>query len=130
MADEHEERRKDEKKDPSLHEEDKVMDGTRTTDGEEKYLEETAAEPAGDERLMNHKAVGPTNMDQAEGTGMGWLALALSIVALFFLPVIMGAAGIIIGFIARRQGAGALGGWAIGIGAAAILITLFAAPLL
>ncbi|HEX6922300.1 MAG TPA: DUF4190 domain-containing protein, partial [Bacillales bacterium] len=64
------------------------------------------------------------------GTGYGILALVLSILAFFFLPVVMGAAGIIIGFIARSKGANAWGGWAIGIGIAAIVISLFAAPFL
>ncbi|RYM02224.1 hypothetical protein EWH99_11400 [Sporolactobacillus sp. THM7-7] len=62
---------------------------------------------------------------QAEGgRGAGWLALVISIIALFFLPVILGIAGIIIGYIAFRQGARTLGGWAIGIGIVAVCIQL------
>ncbi|MFT8362114.1 MAG: DUF4190 domain-containing protein [Sporolactobacillus sp.] len=63
--------------------------------------------------------------DETErGKGMGWLALVLSIAALFFLPIVLGIAGIIIGYLALRQGARTLGGWAIGIGLAALLIQL------
>lgn len=98
------------------------------------YLEETAAETA---PIGN--GIGRTNDDvrideddrgeQADnGTGYGILALILSILGFFFLPVVMGAAGIIIGFIARAKGANAWGGWAIGIGIAAIVISLFARP--
>lgn len=59
------------------------------------------------------------------GIGTGWLALVLAIAALFFLPIVLGIAGIIIGYIAFRQGARTLGGWAIGIGIVAVLIQLF-----
>lgn len=59
------------------------------------------------------------------GRGTGWLALAFSVAAFFFLPIVLGIAGIIIGFIAFRAGARTLGGWAIGIGCAAVLIQLF-----
>lgn len=58
------------------------------------------------------------------GNGAGWLALACAVVALFFLPVVLGIAAIIIGYIAFRQGARTLGGWAIGIGCVAVLIQL------
>lgn len=63
-----------------------------------------------------------------EGRGVGAFAIVLSIISLFFLPVILGAAGIIVGFIARRNGATGLGNWAIGIGAVSIVLTLFFSP--
>ncbi|WP_106406319.1 DUF308 domain-containing protein [Bacillus marinisedimentorum] len=63
-----------------------------------------------------------------EGRGVGYAALALSIISLFVFPVLMGAAGIIVGFVARRRGAAALGSWAIGIGIASLAISLFFAP--
>ncbi|CAM3107470.1 DUF4190 domain-containing protein [Sporolactobacillus spathodeae] len=64
------------------------------------------------------------NRERAHGKGIGWLALVLSVAALFFLPIVLGIAGIIIGFLALRQGARTLGGWAIGIGLVAMLIQL------
>lgn len=64
----------------------------------------------------------------AEGRGVGAFAIVLSIISLFFLPVILGAAGIIVGFIARRNKATALGNSAIGIGAISIILTLFFSP--
>lgn len=63
--------------------------------------------------------------DDAFGRGLGWLSFILSIIGLFFLPVIMGTAGIIIGFIAMRQGARVLGGWAIAVGIIALILRLF-----
>ncbi len=63
-----------------------------------------------------------------EGRGVGAFAIVLSIISLFFLPVILGAAGIIVGFIARKNGARSLGNWAIGIGAISIILTLFFSP--
>ncbi|WP_430392865.1 DUF308 domain-containing protein [Bacillus suaedaesalsae] len=62
------------------------------------------------------------------GKGIGGLALALSILSLFVLPIVLGAAGIIIGFIARRRGATRLGAWAIGIGAISIIVGMFVLP--
>lgn len=100
------------------------------------YREETAAEtiPTG---VANRPNMDEATEDRAEkntgidsGRGYGFFALALSVLSLFFLPVVMGAAGIIIGFIARGKGANALGGWAIGLGIASIVISLFAAPFL
>ncbi|HEU5138776.1 MAG TPA: DUF4190 domain-containing protein [Bacillales bacterium] len=100
------------------------------------YLEETAAETAPFSGDLG-RADDDARIDEDDrgeqaghGTGYGILALVLSILAFFFLPVVMGAAGIIIGFIARSKGANAWGGWAIGIGIAAIVISLFAAPFL
>ena len=63
-----------------------------------------------------------------DGRGMGIFALILSLLSLLFLPVLLGAAGIIVGFVARRRGANALGNWAIAIGAISVVISLFLAP--
>ncbi|MCH1624949.1 DUF4190 domain-containing protein [Fredinandcohnia quinoae] len=96
------------------------------------YKEETAAEVAapinyGSTRNFERADI-DTESRATGGTGMGWLALALSIISLFVMPVIMGAAGIIIGFIARRRGATGLGAWAIGIGAISIIVGIFILP--
>ncbi|WEG14254.1 DUF4190 domain-containing protein [Pullulanibacillus sp. KACC 23026] len=90
------------------------------------YNEEYAAE-AVDPDLITRRDI---EADDATSTGLGWLALALSIIGLFFLPIVMGIAGIIVGFIARAQGARGLGAWAIGIGAAVIILRLVAYPFL
>lgn len=70
----------------------------------------------------------PTKEEGAGAKGMGAIALILSILSLFYAPVLLGAAGIIVGFIARRRGANALGNWAIGIGVVSLIIGLFIAP--
>ncbi|GGE46987.1 hypothetical protein GCM10011391_27250 [Pullulanibacillus camelliae] len=93
---------------------------------DEDYKEEYAADAAVDRSLVDN--VRDDDADETEGVGLGWLALVLSVIGLFFLPIIMGAAGIIVGIIARRQGARTLGAWAIGVGIAAIVILLFTAP--
>ncbi len=98
------------------------------------YTEETAAEVAPpftpvrdtEERDINRDT--DTNDRGMAGTGLGWLALALSIISLFVMPVLMGAAGIIIGFVARRRGATGLGAWAIGIGVVSIIVGIFILP--
>jgi hypothetical protein len=90
---------------------------------ERNFMEETAAEIAEPVRRNDeHRG------EEANGAGLGWLALALSIISLFIWPVLLGAAGIIVGFIARRRGAETLGAWAIGIGIVAIIVRLFIMP--
>jgi hypothetical protein len=108
------------------HDDDHALSFSDRFDGDHDYNEEVAAETAFDPPFT--RDIRDDNDDVAGGTGIGWLSLVLSVIGLFFLPVIMGAAGIIIGIIARRQGARALGAWAIGIGIAAIVIKLFTAP--
>ncbi|GAA0341341.1 hypothetical protein GCM10008967_34650 [Bacillus carboniphilus] len=93
------------------------------------YLEEASAEvaaPIAAPRTANRY---DTEDETATGgKGLGWVGIALSILSLFWLPVLFGGAGIVLGFIARRRGAEGLGATAIGIGAAAIIISLFLAP--
>ncbi|MBM7604714.1 hypothetical protein JOC75_002717 [Metabacillus crassostreae] len=94
------------------------------------YETESAAEIAAPINMRNEYADVNTEADEVagEGRGMGFLALALSIISLFILPVILGAAGIIVGFIARRRGATGTGAWAIGIGAVSIILGIFITP--
>ncbi|MBD8069164.1 DUF308 domain-containing protein [Bacillus sp. PS06] len=101
------------------------------------YTEETAAEvappftPVREREPVYRANTGTENSagtQSTAGTGLGWLALALSIISLFVMPVLMGAAGIIIGFIARRRGATGLGAWAIGIGVISIVLGIFILP--
>ncbi|MFD1850261.1 hypothetical protein [Oceanobacillus bengalensis] len=71
------------------------------------------------------------NMADSDGevnTMYGWIGLALSIISFFVWPVILGAAGIIMGFVSRSRGADTLGNIAIAAGAISILITLFIIP--
>ncbi|ASS91930.1 MULTISPECIES: hypothetical protein [Aeribacillus] len=93
------------------------------------YLEETAAEAGAVESRNTNETYNYNNdADEAGGRNLGWLALALSIISLFVLPVLLGASGIIIGFIARRRGAENLGAWAIGIGIVSLLLGIFVLP--
>ncbi|MEW8971353.1 MAG: DUF4190 domain-containing protein [Mesobacillus sp.] len=89
------------------------------------YQEETAAEiaapapPAITRRSEEESTTG--------GRGLAYSALALSILSLFILPVLFGAAGIVLGFMARRRGS-SIGTWAIGIGTISILVGIFILP--
>ncbi|KGX88896.1 DUF4190 domain-containing protein [Pontibacillus litoralis] len=69
-----------------------------------------------------------TSMESDVQTGFGWVALVVSIVSFFVLPVVMGAAGIILGFISKRRGADTLGNVAIFVGIVSIVLSLFFAP--
>lgn len=71
-----------------------------------------------------------TNNDvQSQASSItGWIAIALSILSFFMMPIILGGAGIIVGFIARNRDSEWLGNTAIVAGAISILITLFIRP--
>ena len=96
------------------------------------YREETAAEIAAPVPIIRRKEQAGQGQSQktqaAAGTGLGTFALALSILSLFVMPILFGAAGIVLGFVARRKGATGLGAWAIGIGAISIVIGIFILP--
>lgn len=109
--------------------EDKV--GYNRPDVSEDYNEETAAEiaaPATLRRDADYDRDEEKSDTAADGRRMGYLAIVLSVISLFVFPVILGAAGIIVGFIARRRGAEALGGWAIGIGIVSLILGIFILP--
>ena len=103
---------------------------------EREHMEETAAEVAVPpsvslEREREREAIFEEEKEDVmgmSGTGLGYLGLALSILSLFILPIILGAAGIIVGFIARKRGASGAGAWAIGIGAISIIVGMFILP--
>lgn len=63
-------------------------------------------------------------------SAVGWISLILSIASFFFMPIILGGAGIIVGFIAKSRDADTLGNTAIIAGAVSIIITLFVLPYL
>ena len=93
---------------------------------EHDYNEETAAE-------IDAPVNQPTDMEEereevVDGTVLGYIALGISIISLFFLPVLLGTTSIIMGFFARRRGATALGVWAMVIGAVSLVIGLFILP--
>ena len=62
------------------------------------------------------------------GRGMATLALILSIASLLFWHILLGAVGLILGFMAVGRGHKGLGYTAIAIGAFSIIMSLFSAP--
>lgn len=92
------------------------------------YREETAAEIAAPVPIFRGRDEDDARERVEGGAGIGTVALALSILSLFVLPILFGAAGIVLGFVARRRGAEGLGAWAIGIGAVSIVIGIFILP--
>ncbi|WP_163101928.1 hypothetical protein [Peribacillus alkalitolerans] len=94
-----------------------------------RYEEETAAEltaPVIFGRDVDRRET--VREEMSAGRGFGYTAIILSILSLFTLPILFGAAGIVLGFLAQRRGAVTLGAWAIGIGAFSIIIGIFILP--
>ena len=74
--------------------------------GTEGFQEETAAEIA--PPISGYQQGTGTREDsemKAGSTGMGLMAIALSILSLFVFPVLLGITGMVLGFIARSRGA-------------------------
>lgn len=91
--------------------------------------EETAAELTADD-IDDRQVKQDDDSGSHVNSAVGWVALVLSIVSFFFIPIILGGAGIIVGFIAKSRDADTLGNTAIIAGAASIIITLFVIPYL
>lgn len=87
--------------------------------------EEYAAEFTADDYQRSETQV---DSDQNTSTLWGWIGIVLSVISFFMWPVLLGAAGIILGFISRGRGADTLGNIAIIAGAASIVISLFILP--
>lgn len=89
---------------------------------EEEFAAETAAVPI-------HKTMKPkeqeTTMQKDVKAGMGWIGLSVAILSFFFAPLILGAAGIILGIISKRRGADTLGNMAIIISVISIAFSIF-----
>lgn len=111
------------------HEEKQLPYSEEIADGPADYKEETSAEIAAPVRF-DRTRTRDYDMDETatSGRGIGIAALALSILSLFVMPILFGAAGIVLGFIARRRGSEGLGNWAIGLGAISIIVGMFIVP--
>lgn len=66
--------------------------------------------------------------EEDTNTMYGWIGILLSVLSYFFWPVVLGGAGIILGFVSRNRGAETLGNIAIAAGVISILITFFLLP--
>lgn len=58
----------------------------------------------------------------------GWIGIALAVMSFFMLPVILGVAAIIVGFVARSRDAEWLGNAAISVGVISLIVRLFIVP--
>ncbi|MBS4191313.1 DUF308 domain-containing protein [Bacillus sp. FJAT-49705] len=94
------------------------------------YTEETSAELAAPVSYDRDRDIENEKEDETDtaGRGIGISALVLSIISLFVLPILLGATGIVLGFVARARGARTLGNWAIGIGVVSIIVGMFILP--
>lgn len=98
------------------------------------YLEETAAEVIPIQEQGEYRRDRPLEEDKIENrqidtkSSIGIFALVLSILSLLFMPIVLGAAGIIAGVFARQRDAKTMGNWAIALGAISIVVSLFLSP--
>lgn len=89
--------------------------------------EETATEITGfDDRILDQDD--EIHANNQIGNVPGWIGLALAVLSFFMMPIIFGAAAIIVGFFARSRDANWLGNTSIVLGAISIIIRLFFIP--
>ena len=89
--------------------------------------EETASEITGfDNDILDRDD--DIDVDNQVGNIPGWIGLALAVLSFFMMPIIFGAAAIIVGFFARSRDANWLGNTAIVLGAISIIVMLFFIP--
>ncbi|GGD71262.1 DUF4190 domain-containing protein [Paenibacillus nasutitermitis] len=98
------------------------------------YNEEMSAElaaPVGRlERTENQTKVHQAVEETTEaGRAAGWAALVLSLLSWFVWPLLLGATGAVVGFIAYRQGAKSLGLWSMVLGLISFLAYLVIIPI-
>ncbi|GGG56451.1 hypothetical protein [Paenibacillus radicis (ex Gao et al. 2016)] len=67
--------------------------------------------------------------EESGGAALGWVALVFAVASWFLWPILMGLSSVALGYMAYRQGARALGGWAIAIGLIAVLLSAVIVPL-
>ncbi|GAB6933945.1 DUF4190 domain-containing protein [Calditerricola satsumensis] len=66
--------------------------------------------------------------EQTDGSGWAIAGIILSVISLFVLPFLFAPAGVIVGYVAYRQGARTLAWWAIGIGLVSLLGAILLRP--
>lgn len=88
----------------------------------EEYAQELTADNLRDSEIPED--------DANPGTFYGWAGIALALISFFVWPIILGAASIIFGFVARSRDVDTLGNIAIGLGAISMIIALFIIPFL
>ncbi|MFB1099013.1 DUF4190 domain-containing protein [Terribacillus sp. JSM ZJ617] len=89
---------------------------------------ETAAEISPSEERYRRTEKEGSQQTTDSGKMFGYIALILSVASFFFAPILVGAAGIVFGVLAKRKGADVLGNIALIISIIAIVISLFTAP--
>ncbi|MFZ3578623.1 hypothetical protein [Virgibacillus sp. DJP39] len=92
--------------------------------------EEIAQELTADDYNQNVNQQNNSEVGAHVNSMTGWIALILSIASFFFMPIILGGAGVIVGFVAKSKTADTLGNTAIIAGAISIILSLFVLPYL
>lgn len=109
------------KQQPNLNKVNNQLDKTSDTQFKN---EEFSTEFTADDAITTNKDENNTETNSI----IGWVAIALSALSLFMMPVLFGGAGIIVGFISRKRNVEWQGTTAIVIGVISIIISLFFLP--
>ncbi|RDW21787.1 nucleoside recognition domain-containing protein [Oceanobacillus chungangensis] len=99
----------------------------------EYHFNDVETDSARNEEFASEITADDYRADRNDDTGdvissYGWIGIALSVISFFMWPFVLGAAGIILGFVSRSKGADTLGNIAIAAGVISIIMTLFFRP--
>ncbi|GAA5415526.1 hypothetical protein Pryu01_00557 [Paraliobacillus ryukyuensis] len=103
------------------------MNGYNRREFDEEYAQEMTAGGFNEPITTDPETKQRAEVDSK--TGFGWFGVVMAIASFFILPVFFSIGGIILGFMAKRNGADILGNTAIIAGALSFIITLFIVPM-
>jgi hypothetical protein len=95
---------------------------------DQNYREETASELSPNRPHVVQFQKNDNSRENADGKGLGTVALILSILSFFIMPYLFGIAGLVLGYFAAKRGGRATGRWAIYLSIAAMVLPLFIRP--
>lgn len=102
------------------------MENHETKDLNDKYHEEEAPHHT----LLEEKVYPEVMKRKLIARVIGYIALILAVLSLFFSPYLFGSIAVVLGFFAQKKGEIGFGAWAIAIGALSMIISLVIIPIL
>lgn len=106
------------------------LEGYRKNVPDHTWDEEFSADMTLDDANIDNELEEDDTHDEKSYQITGWIAVALSLISFFVMPVIMAAAGIILGVISRNKRTHALGNTAIIISIVSFAYFLFIRPMI
>ncbi|MEH6941242.1 DUF4190 domain-containing protein [Bacillus sp. JJ722] len=106
------------------------MENRETQNHNEKHHEEINVEVEHHQTILDEKVYPEVKKRKLAIRIIGYTALILAVLSLFFSPYLFGTIAVVLGLFALRKGEIGFGAWAIVIGTLSMIISLFLIPIL